>query len=67
MSTRTDDADDAMTERCDRCARETPHDVSIDIRTESRTGENTEFSREPYRVSTCRLCGEERAIRMNNA
>ncbi|MFQ3285698.1 MAG: hypothetical protein ACI9TI_001826 [Natronomonas sp.] len=67
MSTRLDDVDSGMTERCETCGRDTPHDVSIQLRTESRQEENAEFSREPYRVSTCRRCGAERSIRMNNA
>lgn len=67
MSTRLDDADGGMTERCETCGRDTPHDVSIQLRTESRQEENAEFSREPYRVSTCRRCGADRSIRMNNA
>lgn len=66
MSTRLDD-DSGMTERCETCGRETPHDVSIRLRTESRREENAEFSREPYRVATCRRCGSERSTRMNNA
>ena len=65
MSIRTGDG--AMTEPCEACGRETSHDVSIELRTESRKRENAEFSREPYRVATCRLCGTEQSIRMNNA
>lgn len=65
MATRIDD--DGMSERCERCDRETAHEVSIELRTESRKAENAEFSREPYRVATCRVCGVENAIRMNNA
>jgi len=67
MSTRTDDADGTMTEPCERCGRNTPHDVSIQLRTESQRSENAEFSREPYRVAVCRRCGDDQAIRMNNA
>ncbi len=55
-----------MTERCERCGRETPHTVEIEIRTESDQPHNMGYSREPYRVSTCRACGEETALRMNN-
>lgn len=66
MSTRIDE-DNTMTESCAECSRETPHDVSIQLRTESRKAENAAYSREPYRVSTCRICGVERSIRMNNA
>ncbi|CAI49687.2 small CPxCG-related zinc finger protein [Natronomonas pharaonis DSM 2160] len=66
MATRIDDDDAGMTEPCADCGRETPHDVSIELRTESDRAENAQFSREPYRVTSCRLCGRERSIRMNN-
>jgi hypothetical protein len=56
-----------MTETCEACGRETIHEVSIELQAESRTGKNVAYSREPYRVSTCRICGSERSIRMNNA
>lgn len=65
MATRIDD--DGMTEECEECSRETPHEVSIELLTESTKEENAEFSREPYRVSTCRVCGTETSVRMNNA
>jgi hypothetical protein len=67
MSTQSSEIDGTMTERCEACGRETGHEVSIELRTESRTGQNVAYSREPYRVSTCRICGAERSIRMNNA
>ncbi|MFO7926815.1 MAG: hypothetical protein ACQET5_04240 [Halobacteriota archaeon] len=67
MSTKPDDTGGPMTEPCETCERETPHDVSIELRTESQRTENAEYSREPYRVSVCRLCSAERSIRMNNA
>ena len=57
----------AITEACEECGRETPHDVSVQIRTESQKRENAEFSREPYRVTECQICGEESSQRMNNA
>ena len=57
----------AMRESCDDCQSETLHDIQVEIRTESKKDENSEFSREPYRVSTCTRCGAESAIRMNNA
>lgn len=57
----------AMTEACEDCGRDTHHDVSVEIRTESRKKENAEFSREPYRVATCQVCGSTRSQRMNNA
>jgi len=56
-----------QTERCDDCERETEHAVDVEIRTESGKDENAEFSREPYRVATCRACGTESVQRMNNA
>lgn len=66
MST-MDPVNDEMREDCTRCDRETPHDVAVQIRTESSKEQNAEFSREPYRVSVCRNCGEESIVRMNNA
>lgn len=57
----------AITEQCDNCGRDTSHEVSVEIRTESKKQENAEFSREPYRVSRCQTCGEEHSQRMNNA
>jgi len=56
-----------MTEDCSTCGRATPHSVSVEILTESGKRENAEFSREPYRVSECRLCGQTTTTRMNNA
>ncbi|MFB6137717.1 MAG: hypothetical protein ABEJ42_05175 [Halobacteriaceae archaeon] len=56
-----------LTERCEECAAETAHAVSVELRTESAESENAQFSREPYRVSECRACGATRARRMNNA
>lgn len=56
-----------MTEQCEKCGRETPHEVSVELKTESSKSENAEFSREPYRVSQCRMCGDETSTRMNNA
>lgn len=54
-------------ELCDNCETETPHAVQIELRSESTTGENVAFSREPYRVSECHDCGDVSAIRMNDA
>ncbi|MFC7227026.1 hypothetical protein N0B31_06395 [Salinirubellus salinus] len=59
--------DGDVEEECAECGRPTPHAVAIEIRTESEKRENAAFSREPYRVATCRACGTEDAIRMNNA
>lgn len=67
MAIRQNDSDDVMTEYCDACGPTTPHDVTIQLLTESKREENAEFSREPYRVSACRLCDVERFVRMNNA
>lgn len=59
--------DDGDLEPCESCGRETPHEIRIEIRTESAKRENARYSREPYRVATCLRCGAESAIRMNNA
>lgn len=63
----TDSPISNVTEECDRCGRSTPHEVGVEILTESRKEENSEFSREPYRVSECRVCGTSTKRRMNNA
>lgn len=54
-------------EICDECAAETPHEVAIELRSESPDPKNAGCSREPYRVATCRHCGDETILRMNNA
>jgi len=54
-------------EGCSDCGAQTPHAVAVEIRTESDDEENAAFSREPYRVTVCRVCGDETALRMNNA
>ncbi|MXR41600.1 hypothetical protein GRX01_09650 [Halobaculum sp. WSA2] len=58
---------DHVTERCGTCEGKTTHDVRVEIRTESQQEENAEFSREPYRITTCSECGAETTTRMNNA
>ncbi|QZX99773.1 hypothetical protein [Halobaculum rubrum] len=58
---------DHVTERCVTCGGKTTHGVRVEIRTESQKEENAEFSREPYRITTCNECGVETATRMNNA
>jgi hypothetical protein len=65
MAATPTDAD--LTERCTDCDRETPHDVNVELKTESNKKENAAFSREPYRVSKCQICGTSTSIRMNNA
>lgn len=61
----TNGAFDVM-ESCSICERPTPHVVSLEILTESSQPENAEFSREPYRVSECQVCGTTTSTRMNN-
>lgn len=56
-----------VTEDCTQCNRETRHRVAVKILTESGREENAQFSREPYRVSTCQVCGDQTHTRMNNA
>ena len=56
-----------VTEDCKQCDGPTPHRVAVKILTESGHEENAQFSREPYRVSTCQNCGEQTHTRMNNA
>ncbi|WP_058366503.1 DUF7835 family putative zinc beta-ribbon protein [Haloparvum sedimenti] len=66
MATQPSDPD-VVREVCPECDRETVHDVSVEIRTESEKDENAQFSREPYRIVTCTECDTETATRMNNA
>ena len=66
MATQPSDPD-SVRENCSDCGGETIHDVRVEIRTESDQQENSEFSREPYRVSVCQDCESETATRMNNA
>lgn len=56
-----------LSEHCDECGSLTPHEVSIELKTESKKRTNREFSREPYRVTECRVCGETASQRMNDA
>ena len=58
---------DELTEPCEHCGSVTAHHVSVELRTENEGGRNAAFSREPYRVATCRTCGEETSQRMNDA
>ncbi|WP_458190786.1 DUF7835 family putative zinc beta-ribbon protein [Haladaptatus sp. NG-WS-4] len=57
----------SVTEHCENCNRNTTHQISVEIRTESKETENVKFSREPYRVALCEICGERTSQRMNNA
>lgn len=66
MATKRTDIVD-QTEECESCGRATPHEVEVKILTESSDPDNAEFSREPYRVSECQVCGESEMLRMNNA
>ncbi|ELZ12735.1 hypothetical protein C479_03830 [Halovivax asiaticus JCM 14624] len=63
----TDNNFSGLTEHCEDCELDTLHDVSVQIRTESRKEENAQFSREPYRVTECQRCGARKSQRMNNA
>jgi uncharacterized metal-binding protein YceD (DUF177 family) len=66
MSTKHDSVAD-LTEECERCNSATPHEVDVRILTESSKPEHAAFSREPYRISECRVCGHTETTRMNNA
>lgn len=54
-------------EQCESCRCETPHDVTIQQKTEAGPGvDHPEFSREPYRVTECEVCGTVGEVRLNN-
>ncbi|MFQ3293964.1 MAG: hypothetical protein ACI9PP_002142 [Halobacteriales archaeon] len=61
----TGDSPTGRTERCNMCEQETEHKVTIQIKTENSSADNAEFSREPYRVSQCQICGHRESRRMN--
>ncbi|QSW98953.1 hypothetical protein [Haloterrigena alkaliphila] len=63
----TDGVSNGMTEPCDVCETDTLHEVSIQLITESGSGDNAQYSREPYRVRECARCGNRDSKRMNNA
>ncbi|WP_440988837.1 DUF7835 family putative zinc beta-ribbon protein [Haloarchaeobius baliensis] len=63
----TDNSIDGRTEHCDSCGTDTIHQVSVQLVTESTKKENSQFSREPYRVTECQQCGTRESQRMNNA
>ncbi|WEL17588.1 MULTISPECIES: hypothetical protein [unclassified Halorhabdus] len=60
-------ATNTRVEYCSSCRGEHPHDVSITLLTENEASDNAAYSREPYRVSVCRSCGQRTERRMNDA
>lgn len=65
MSSTTDTAGafSELTEECLDCERETPHAVAVELRTENP---DSQFSREPYRVTECSACGATEEVRLND-
>ncbi|WP_276298823.1 hypothetical protein [Halorussus lipolyticus] len=53
-----------LTEECPDCERETPHAVAVELRTENP---DSSFSREPYRVTECSVCGATEEVRLTDA
>ena len=58
-----------LVETCMGCGQDTEHRVRLQILEENSSddSESRSFSREPYRVSECSICGETETTRMNNA
>jgi rRNA maturation protein Nop10 len=58
-----------LVESCPGCGEDTEHQVRLQIMEENNGSDDKSrsFSREPYRVSECSVCGETETIRMNNA
>lgn len=52
-----------VSEECPSCERETCHEITVELRTENP---DSTFSREPYRVAECSVCGATTTRRMNN-
>lgn len=63
----TSGVSNGMREPCEECEMDTLHEVSIQLVTESRSEDNAQYSREPYRVRECTRCGNLDSQRMNNA
>ena len=63
----TNPVQDDIVEHCSPCAEQTPHAAYIELRTESAKETNAEYSREPYRIVRCTVCGERTSQRMNDA
>ncbi|SEA10603.1 hypothetical protein SAMN04488065_1866 [Haloplanus vescus] len=61
------DTPDSTAEHCSACGAEQSLDISVEILTENPAGENAAFSREPYRIVECRVCGTTTKTRMNDA
>ncbi|WP_227380037.1 DUF7835 family putative zinc beta-ribbon protein [Haladaptatus halobius] len=59
-------ADSQLVEQCDNCAAMTPHQVMIELITESEESQNAAFSREPYRITECQQCAATSKQRMND-
>lgn len=51
-------------EECADCQQETGHEVRVEVRSENP---DSAFSREPYRVTKCTICGTKTTTRLNNA
>jgi uncharacterized Zn finger protein len=62
----TNQRSDGTEEHCPDCGRTQPHEVAIRICTESSKEHNAEFSREPYRITECLVCGVVTKTRMND-
>lgn len=50
---------------CECSDDDTAHDVSLEIIMENPESENRKYSHEPYRVTTCQVCGRRNLQRMN--
>jgi len=62
------DPNNAMEEHCEECGQTTPHRVEIRLQVPSADDSPTaKFSRHPFRVARCRVCGEERYRRAGEA
>lgn len=52
-------------EPCERCGQETPHRVRIEVRSNTPNPSPRSHNREPIRVATCGVCGNEATLRMS--
>lgn len=65
MSTKPEWDGGGFSEPCKPCGRETPHRVRLEVRSAKPTPESQVHAREPLRIATCRVCGEDSIRRMS--
>lgn len=58
---------DSMRERCATCDEVRAHEISIDLLVGSEDGADQNYSRDPYRIAECQVCGSTTKVRLTSA